>query len=221
MNRVITHARANHSVCLTNGGHPALNFINTERKNYRGQYIDLLTNYSTFLSWCRNTKLIDDEMWMELDVEQYCYTKEAAEIFGKIITARRCFEHLFNAIFDNRHIEAGIIALFNEIAEEVRAQLTFGQGDRGLQLYWRNSTEEMNLPLWMIISAGVQLAQSTDVHNIKQCAMCKSLFIDNSRRGNKIWCDAGTCGSIKKSETYFEKKYVKNYRTKRNRLINK
>jgi predicted RNA-binding Zn ribbon-like protein len=41
---------------------------------------------------------------------------------------------------------------------------------------------------------------------IKKCPACGSLFLDTSPRYNRQWCAPQTCGSIKKSERYYQLK---------------
>lgn len=204
----------NRSVSLTNGGNPALNFINTQRKDRKGGYVDLLTDYRSFLNWCLDTGLIDMDTWTELELEQYCYAQMANDIYCQVKSARDCFNELFNYIANGQKVHPTIISRFNAWAELIRAQLTYRTGQNGLELYWRNSTEEMNLPLWLVVSAAVRLIESPDIQKIRICPVCNSLFVDGSRRGNRVWCHVDTCGGARKSLKYFERKYVKNYSLK-------
>jgi predicted RNA-binding Zn ribbon-like protein len=202
MKSTAKRARRN-PVRLTDGGSPALNFINTCRKTRKGGYTDLLTDYSAFLNWCEETKLIDWDTYLTLDGEQRCYVKEAEMIWCTVKSARECLDELFNSLINGDEVHPLLLERFNTWTVAIRPHLRYATGPKGVALYWHNIDEEMNLPFWLIIAAACELLDSGDWREIKKCPVCGSLFIDRSRRGNRTWCNPNTCGSLKKSKKYF------------------
>jgi len=206
MKLVAKRARRDNGERLTDGGHTALNFINTCKKDGKGGYIDHLGNYSGFLKWCSDLELIDLDIFMVLDLEQYCYSKEAEGIYCSVVAARDCFDELFNSLACGENVHPLILDRFNMHAERINAHLSYHTGECGLMLYWKDIHEEMNLPYWLVISAARSLVDSGGWRKIKKCPACSNLFMDKSRSHNKLWCNHSTCGSLLKNKKYYEKK---------------
>ena len=193
---------------LADGGNPVLNFINTCKQDSKGNPIDVLTSYSSFLNWCCDTKLIDYEQWSELDAEQYCYAHEASIIFSEVKTARTNIDEMFNNLARGEEVYPLWLQIFNGWAATAKQHLRYENTPNGPALHWFGIAEELNYPFWLIIMEACHLLDSGEWRKIKKCPVCHSLFIDNSRSHNRTWCNPSTCGSLKKSKRYYERKKV-------------
>lgn len=206
MKTVSKGARRKPAAYLTDGGNPVLNFINTWKKDSKGQVIDLLESYISFLNWCQDTNLVNWDQWLALELEQRCYEQDAEMTWFRVKSARNCFDELFNCLASGENVHPLIIDRFNSLAELIRPHLRYEMGEHGPELFWHGIEEELNLPLWLIISSAVKLIDSGNWRKIKKCPVCGSLFIDLSRRFNRCWCNPNTCGCLLKSKRYYAQK---------------
>lgn len=205
--KISARARENKRVKhLTDGGHIALNFINTVKKDSKGNHTDCLTNYQTFLKWCSDTQLIDDDTWMELDLEQYCYQKEAAMSFSHAITLRKYMYEIIHCLMNGLAVHSSVLNCVNDYAIEMRKHMRYQMWDDGqIKLVWHNVNEELDLPFWIVLHASIALLTSNSIKNIKKCPICDSLFLDGSRSNNRVWCNIKLCGNQQKNRKYISK----------------
>jgi predicted RNA-binding Zn ribbon-like protein len=201
-----TGARLRAADRLTDGGSHALNFINTWKRNHRGRAMDLLQNYSDVLSWAHKTNLLDWDRYLLLDEQRHNDAIANAMCYREAVGLRLCLDELFNDLIAGRQVYPHTLSRFNDYAQSIRPHLTYQHGVTGLRLYWDNIAEEISLPLWLIISEACNLIDSGRYRDIKKCPSCSCLFLDVSRRHNRKWCSAQTCGSIKKSRNYYHLK---------------
>lgn len=188
---------------LTDGGNHALNLINTFKKDSKGNYLDRLTNYGTLLSWAEETKLINWDTYLILDLEQLNNPHEADLSYCGVRAIRNCLEGLFDDLIKGRQVHSLVLERFNYYIESIHPHLRYEHGVTGLRLCWHNIDENLDVLSWIIIAEACHLLDSGIYRNIKKCPICGSMFIDNSRRHNRIWCSPQTCGSLKKSQNYY------------------
>jgi predicted RNA-binding Zn ribbon-like protein len=191
---------------LDDGRNAALNFINTYKKDYKGIYRDSLRNYEGFLIWCEATGVICQDRLLQLELEMRCYEREAEQVFDRVVSARHCLSELFNCLLAGREVHAHVLHFFNDMAAEVRGHLQYEIGERGLEQFWMNINEELAAPLWFVMSEAMMLIDSRGLRLVKKCPLCGSLFVDGSRSSNRRWCNPNTCGSVRKSVSYYHRK---------------
>ena len=191
---------------LTDGGHPALNFINTEKKDSKGNYIDSLTSYQSFLGWCFDTNIIDLDTFMELDLEQHCYQKEASMTFSSVITLRKYMGEILHCLMKGLDVNLSVLNCVNDYAVKMRERMRYEMCDDGkIRLVWFNINEELNLPFWEVLYSSVALLTSNNIKNVKKCPICGCLFLDSSRSNNRVWCNIKLCGNQHKNKKYISK----------------
>jgi predicted RNA-binding Zn ribbon-like protein len=204
MNRTVNRPRRKPSARLTDGGNHALNFINTWRRDRKGSHFDLLNSYESLINWAEQTRLISHDKYLELEQERYCDQPTADHCYATIIQARLTIDELFNELLLDHPIHPLIIDRFNDAVTLTQTHLRYqNTPDGSVRQYWHNIHEDMNLPLYLIITAACQLLDSGQWRQIKKCPGCGSLFIDASRARNRTWCSPQTCGSVKKSQRYY------------------
>lgn len=205
MKTVIASARGKRAAKLTDGGNPALNFINTHKKNRKGILTDSLAGYSDFLYWCQETNLIDWNTLLELDFERHCNEYEAELIYCEAITARNCLDELFNCLAGNEPVHPLVFDRFNGWVGAIQLHLRYEMSPVKPELHWYGIDKELGFPLWLIIASAVKLIDRGDTYKIKKCPLCGSLFMDLSRSNNRRWCNTRTCGTLQKSNNIMRK----------------
>jgi predicted RNA-binding Zn ribbon-like protein len=82
--------------------------------------------------------------------------------------------------------------------------------DGGLDWQWDDPEAPIVLDrvLWPVVWHAVDLLRAPDgVRHVKSCAAdtCGWLFLDESRRGNRKWCDMADCGNRAKVRRYYRR----------------
>ncbi|MCC8424370.1 CGNR zinc finger domain-containing protein [Mucilaginibacter sp. UR6-11] len=209
MNRTVRRPRRKPAARLTDGGNHALNFINTFKKDRKGGFIDLLTNYESLVNWAQQTDLINWDESLGLWNEGNCNPPEAELCYCTARSARNTLDELFNDLLAGREVHPLVIDRFNDQHNHVRQHLRYETGTDGMiREHFYNINEDMNLPLYLIIAEAARLLDTGLWRQIKKCPACGSLFMDVSRAHNRTWCSPKTCGSIKKSQRYYQLKKV-------------
>jgi predicted RNA-binding Zn ribbon-like protein len=185
------------------GGTPALNFVNTLRHRSRDKSIDYLKNYEAFIDWCGRAKIIDDDYASHLNFEGYCYTREAAEVFERIITARFMLYELFMALIKREAADEIFMTSFNKLADTATAHLLYQITADGFDRVWHNIDDDLEAPLWMIIESAAYLLLYADKSKIKQCKSCDSLFYDKTTNGTRVWCNPAKCGQAVRAHRHY------------------
>ena len=114
---------------------------------------------------------------------------------------RALIHRVFTAIADGRKPRPDDWRdLQREIARAMRDARLVRSGDR----YVWQVTPKLRELAWQ---AG-QLLASPDLARLRRCANseCGWLFLDESRRGNRRWCEMAACGSRAKARAYYERK---------------
>jgi predicted RNA-binding Zn ribbon-like protein len=112
---------------------------------------------------------------------------------------------LFSAVAERRPLPADDLARLDRLAHEAskrRALIPSGNGAT-----WERQADEGELDsmLWPVVEAAALLLTSDRVARIRVCEgeNCSRLFIDNSRRQNRRWCDMATCGNRAKARRHY------------------
>jgi|GEM_PF-2380301 predicted RNA-binding Zn ribbon-like protein len=209
MNRTANGPRRKPAARLTDGGNHALNFINSCKKDRKGGFIDLLTNYFSLNSWAEQSKLIDWNTSLVLEHEAKCNPPEAELCYAVARGARNTLDELFNDLVAGREVHPLITTRFNDQYNNMRQHLRYQPGTDGqIRQYFFDMEENLNLPLYLIIAQAAHLLDTGLWRQIKKCPACGSLFMDTSRAHNRTWCSPKTCGSIKKSQRYYRLRKV-------------
>jgi hypothetical protein len=196
-------------LCPLEGDIPVLQFINTFSRRGTAQAKNYLKNYGDFLTWCYETRIINQDEYNILDLEIYCYEHEAAGIFNRVLLVREMLNELIHCLMTDSPVHSIVLEDFNLIMNEANSHLRFEMFEGGLLEVWHKTEEEIAAPLWRIIKWAGLLLQSADVKNIKQCK-CGSLFIDKSRNKKRQWCNPLTCGRISRAKRYYGVKIAVN-----------
>lgn len=188
-------------LCPLDGNIPVLQFINTMRNRGGKQTKEYLNSYNDFLTWCYEIKIIDQDEYNILDLEQYCYHHEATGILNRVIMAREMLNELIHCLITDVPVHEQVIEHFNLITNEANNHLRFEITPYGLQEMWFRTNEEMAAPLWVIIKQAGDLLQSADMQCIKKC-QCGSLFLDKTKNSKKRWCNPLTCAASNRAGKY-------------------
>ena len=165
-------------------GSRPLDFVNTVSWGDGGE--ERLHDIGDLLAWCRAAGVPRGR-------------GADPRVFAKAMQLRAALHALFLARAEERKWHTKELDGF--LASALR-QLTV----RGSEWVLRDPNDA-RAPLWWLTWEAALLLTSDTAASIRRCSNdnCLWLFVDQSRRHNRRWCDMQVCGSRAKSRAYYER----------------
>ena len=184
------------------GGRLCLDFTNT--MEYRGtdRQIDVLPTFTALIRWCEHAGVIPQGTGQAFMTE--AGTSAAINTFEQMRSLRDMIFQIFVSRAQEQPIPAETLQTFNFSLEQVLAHRYITIGPDGPTWTWRSS----NIPdqvLWPIAYSAAELLTSPELNRVRQCGGCGWLFLDESRNGNRTWCDMRFCGNRAKARRHYER----------------
>jgi predicted RNA-binding Zn ribbon-like protein len=182
------------------GGHLALDFANTV-DNRRAEAKELLTSYPELVRWAGQAGLLDHNAVQSLLQEARRNPTRAKRVLRMAIDLRDSVFSVFSggpaSVAAMRKVET-----FARAASRHRQLVAAGGAVR-----WRWIGRGMDQMLWPVADAAVELLTSDRRAKVRECQgeTCRWLFMDNSRQGNRRWCDMSVCGNRAKAKRHYAK----------------
>jgi len=131
----------------------------------------------------------------------------SARALGRALDLRAALHAVFLAEAEGRPAPAAAAATLGAFVEQAAAHLTLTP-ERDTWSFRFARVEHPKSPLWPIAWDAARLLTSDDRPPVRRCAndRCRWLFLDESRRGNRRWCDMAVCGSRAKARTYYRRR---------------
>jgi predicted RNA-binding Zn ribbon-like protein len=183
------------------GGNLALDLANTVVNRAAGEPRELLNSYADLLSWARQSGILDDKEERALRREADAHPIVAARVLDRAIEIRELLFALCSSAAPARELLQTLTALEHEALQHRHL------GERDGAVRWSWSRERLDDILWPVIDAAAGLLVSDERNRVRTCQgdECRWLFIDNSRQGNRRWCDMTTCGNRAKAKRFYQK----------------
>jgi predicted RNA-binding Zn ribbon-like protein len=195
-----------------NGGHPALDLVNTLDNRFRkGGPVELLQSYVDLLEFMRQTGLLSARRARLIGAAE----KRGGKGARVLRSLRELREAAASALY--RAAEGGAPAAAHVLALERH----FQNASRHRELQWRRSTKhtgghpgaiwvwgrfetDAELPLWMLAQSLSELMTSTALERLRACGSetCRWLFLDTSKNHTRRWCDMKICGNRMKAQRF-------------------
>lgn len=189
-------------------GDLALDFANSLAVRATGEAGDLLGEYEALVRWSRRRGLTSEREARQLVSRGHASREEAARAQRRAFELQETLFALFSAIAQERPLPADPLARLERLAREAskrRALVPSGGGAA-----WKPQVEpgELDSMLWPVVEAAALLLTSERVSRLRICdgENCARLFIDNSRRQNRRWCDMAVCGNRAKARRHHARK---------------
>jgi len=183
------------------GGNLALDFANTVMNRAAAEPEDLLPDYVSLVRWSEQAGVIDPEEGAALLRQARANPSAAARAMRRAIKLRELIFAVFRAdTMDEARLES-----LQALSAEASTHRRLVQEGKGVAWKWqRDGLDQM---FWPIIDAATSLLTSDRRARVRVCdgETCLWLFIDNSRQGNRRWCDMTTCGNQAKAKRHYAK----------------
>jgi predicted RNA-binding Zn ribbon-like protein len=198
------------------GGHPALDFINTVSgrtvvpgsKDLREYVIlaDKFTDPVDLISWGRKVGFLTEHETLEILQAAENDPEEAKKVLKKAVVLREILYRLFKAAMEKWQPDPKDLANFN--SELLTARKHERLNHKGGEYAWIWSDVSLAALLWMVTRSAADLLTSNALSKVGQCGgpECRWLFLDESRRHNRQWCDMRDCGNVAKVRRFRTRK---------------
>ena len=176
------------------GGHPALDLVNTVYGQVGGPVeADVLADSADLVTFARRVGMA------------YPTTPTSPSALHRARALREALDALLRARMAGHgpppESRAG---LENAVRAAVRAGHLSARGDA---LAWAWPRDDAETPVHRLAMAAAELLTSVDdMAVLRQCAGCCWLFLDRSRGAGRRWCSMADCGTEEKKRRYVERR---------------
>lgn len=181
------------------GGNLALDLVNTVVSRGRTEPRELLGSYADLVNWSRQVGLVDRAGADHLLAEARRHPRRAAQALRRAVDLRETVHALFSGADPG---DDGLQRLQRYAEQVSRHRQLLRDGRR---VVWRWRQEGLSWMLWPVVDAATTLLTSRQRDRVRVCAAdtCRWVFVDNSRRGNRRWCDMSVCGNRAKARRHY------------------
>jgi predicted RNA-binding Zn ribbon-like protein len=204
LNFGLVETRGSVSNLRLDGGHLALDFVNTLAGLLvaaPNPWDEFLNDYGDLLRWSQLTGVLDDADAERLSRLSRRRPADAASVLSDALDLRGLLDRIFRSIAEGDSPTERDLA---RLRDEVRPALEHGRLTRhgnAFEWSWPEPTE-FDAPLWPLAYAAVELLTSGQLERVRCCGRCRWLFLDESRNRSRRWCSMEECGTAVKKERY-------------------
>ena len=183
------------------GGDLALDFANTLDERGGDEPLELLRDFGDLVNWSTQTGLVDATTAKRLLRD----AKARPRIAGRAFREARMLRELIFAVFGEGDVSGSRLATLQQLHEKALKHRRLVLDGKVVRWEWtRDGLDQM---LWPIVEAATALLTSERLDRVRVCEgdLCRWLFIDQSRRGNRRWCDMSVCGNRAKARRHYAK----------------
>jgi len=180
------------------GGNLALDLVNTVVSRGSAKPRELLGKYADLVNWSEQVGLVGRVEAPGLINQAERNPQPAAKALIRVVDLRETVYSVFGVGPD----EANLRKLQGYAEQALRHRRLVRDGD---SIVWQWERDGLDWVLWPIVDAATTLLTSERRARVRVCAAdtCHWLFIDNSRRGNRRWCDMSVCGNRAKARRHY------------------
>jgi predicted RNA-binding Zn ribbon-like protein len=189
------------------GGHPVLDFVNSERWHKKDKPGGTLISYREAVAFASRVGLLEDESELKAVVA----TAESdpsrdVEALRVLLRVRETIYRIFSANARGKEpARADLDALREAHADAVQHAVMVASAD-GFTWSWKG-TDPWRRVARPLTALAMGLLLSSSQARVKQCARegCGWLFLDQSKNGSRRWCTMDICGSRAKMRSRYRR----------------
>ena len=188
------------------GGHPCLDFINTQMM-VKGQLTDLLERFEDLGSWLLQANLVTKAQWKSVSTQ--LDHREQEGLLEEAKTLRATLRVAADRIVARKTIPDSTFDAINRVLSRrpgypqlVRTR----EGEFERRFHFVAVPKESLLPL--LAEAASDLLCLPDLSLVKKCGnpSCVLYFYDSTKNHTRNWCSMQLCGNRMKVAAYFRRK---------------
>jgi len=205
-------AEAHPSVLLSGGplrrvgGALALDFVNTADWHLKDEPVERLHSYADLVAWARGSDAIDAARVRRLLKLAKADAKAADRVLAVARSLREALFQVFLAVSRGEVPEARDLGLVN--AWLARMAPRAGLVQEGHRLAWRwPEPETLESVLAPVLWSSGAILTGGDINRLKLCSAhgCGWMFLDASRKANRLWCSMEGCGNRAKAQRHYRR----------------
>ena len=190
------------------GGSLCLDFVNTASWGEDGPREERLGSYRDLLAWAHAAGLRPGPA--RRGETRGAAADAAHRALKRAHELRAALRAVFLAEAEGRRAPPAAAAALGAFVEQAAAHLTLTPEARTWSFHFADD-DHPESPLWPVAWDAARLLTAETRPPARRCAndRCRWLFLDESRRGNRRWCDMAVCGSRAKARTYYRRRKAK------------
>ena len=190
------------------GGDVSLDFANTVDLRPTRQPRELIPRYEDLLSWGRQARLLSTGKIATLRKMAKRNPAGAIAAHRRAIEAREVLFQIFAHLAEGKRVSRRVLSKWNRILPQSIAHYEMVADQHGFTWTLRPENLQFDSLLWPVIHSAIQLLTGPNASRIRMCAgaNCNWVFLDESKRGNRRWCDMTVCGNRAKARAFYTRK---------------
>lgn len=184
------------------GGNLSLDFVNTLDER-AGDPEELLTSFSRLLQWSRQSSAITEENYESLVAAEERNPRRSEEALRKALELRETLFRSIDAIIRNGELPPSNLKALEKWKRAADLKKSFRFERNRLEFNYEDS--DPTSTFWPVVDSAFDLFSSERAcSRLKLCAgeTCDWAFLDQSRQGNRRWCDMSVCGNRAKAKRF-------------------
>ncbi len=193
------------------GGASALDFANTVGWRPASRPFDCLQSYGDLLEWIRHAGLLAGETCDRLRSRAAEDPAASADALAAAVALREAIYRLFVALARGRDWNEDDLAAINAHLIEGMAHSALLAVPGGFAFRLPDDESALEIPLWLFAESAARLLLSGDWRRVRECPghECGWLFLDQTKNGNRRWCDSADCGNRARVQAYADRQRVR------------
>jgi predicted RNA-binding Zn ribbon-like protein len=191
------------------GGHLALDFVNTMGGSYElppEPHYEHLRSYGDLLAWGVRTGLLGETVAERLARAAEADPDDAERALVEAIEQREQAYLVLQALAEEREPPAEDLARVEEKARRSLEVARLERFDDGSYRWRWDHGDDLRSPLRPLAHATVELLADAPLDRLKRCQGCRWLFLDASKNRSRHWCSMEVCGKHAKMRRYVERR---------------
>lgn len=189
------------------GGARPLDFANTMDERPRGG-LERLADYRELIRWSEQSGLLDGRQSASLAAMAAGNPSAATRVHAEALALRELIFATARSAIQACDLSGTDVGRWNAWRRQVYKRRRIVSSPRGLE--WRVTDITAQLDGVLLAVAEEAIALFTDPlarGRLRLCAAssCDWLFLDRSRRQNRIWCDMTVCGNRAKASRHYRR----------------
>jgi predicted RNA-binding Zn ribbon-like protein len=209
VNSLLLETSAHIAGLRLDGGHLALDFVNTLGGSYElppEPHDEHLRSYGDLLAWGVRTGLLEEASAERLSRAAEADPDEAEQVLGEAIEQREQAYAVLRALAESREPPAEALSGVEQKARRaLEAARLAPCADGSYRWHWDHG-DDLRSPLRPLAQATVELLAEGPLDRLKRCAGCRWLFLDASKNRSRHWCSMEVCGTDAKKRRYVERR---------------
>jgi predicted RNA-binding Zn ribbon-like protein len=190
------------------GGAACLDFANTVAWRGTSRSVDALRTYDDLIVWFRHAgflSVLEADRLLRRSAEDQ---SGSAEVLLRAGELRDAIHNVFVALAHGLDIDERDLAAIKAILAEGVAHFELVRDGTGFALRNPDNGDALALPLWKLAESAARLLISGDWRRVRECPghECGWLFLDQTKNGNRRWCDSTDCGNRARVRAHYRRR---------------